>query len=275
MTLRLRISKKALKNNWVNKPAEEVIFSNHVYSHFVVCRRNRTNMEQKMRKTLFTITIFLMTQSLAFASQDELNRELKIQELQDQIRKLTGENEELRHKLATAEKNIPDVNLAPTESKQSEKKPDTSPAKKDNNLNFGSGPMAMEDYDKIQEVLQKGDYTTAEQMLKKYISHYSDSDLIVNAKYWLAETYYQRGRYGEAAPQYADAYTSYSAKKSKASSKVASKGPEILFKMAKSLNHLGKRDEAKATIGQLEIEFKNIPSSLRDEVNNLKKDLGK
>ena len=220
-----------------------------------------------MKKLLFITGLFLTLHATPLLAEPDYE---KIQRLEEEVSRLTGENEVLKHNLELAEKEKVSLALAADKSNKPEVTSTAPKPKKEHDLNAVNSPMAMEDYDKAMEILQKGDYVKAEILFKKFQNNHPNSHLIVNAKYWLGETYFHQKYYGKAATEFGEAYASYS----KADKKSVLKGPEILFKLSKSLHLLGKKDEAKVTLMQFDKEFKIVANNLRNEVDEFKKEIG-
>ena len=64
---------------------------------------------------------------------------------------------------------------------------------------------AQEQYDYAFGLLRAADYANAEVALGTFIKSHPDNSLTSNAHYWLGETYYVRGKYGDAAAAFARA----------------------------------------------------------------------
>jgi tol-pal system protein YbgF len=113
---------------------------------------------------------------------------------------------------------------------------------------------AQEQYDRAFALLRGADYAKAEQALSQFIKSYPNHSLTPNAQYWLAETYYARNRYREAAVAYGEAYQK------------APKGPKAadnLLKLGMSLAALNRRDDACVAFSQIGKEFPDAPATVK------------
>ncbi len=135
-------------------------------------------------------------------------------------------------------------------------------------------------YAKAQEFLTLGEYDPAENALKELIKTYPRDPLVINAKYWLGETYYVQGDYRRASVSFGEAYKSYKAiekstdPKDKEAKKLSfAKAPEALIKLVFSLKGLGKIEAACATLEQLSEEFPNQAQNVKKMVEKAKKEL--
>lgn len=113
---------------------------------------------------------------------------------------------------------------------------------------------AQEQYDRAFALLRGADYAKAEQALSQFIKSHPNHSLTPNAQYWLAETYYARNRYREAAVAYGEAYQK------------APKGPKAsdnLLKLGMSLAALNRRDDACVAFAQIGKEFPDAPATVK------------
>lgn len=110
-----------------------------------------------------------------------------------------------------------------------------------------SGQTAPEDaYEAAINQLKRGQFDTAEADLANFLQRYPDHNLAGNAQYWLGETFYVRGAYRQAAEAFLTGYTTYAS---------SSKAPDSLLKLGMTLAALGQRDQACATLGELNRRF--------------------
>ena len=107
-----------------------------------------------------------------------------------------------------------------------------------------------EQYDFARSLLNQARYDEAESAFRSFVDLHGDAPLAGNAQYWLAETYYVRGRYQEAAMTYLDGYETYPN---------GSKAPDNLLKLGISLARLGQRDEACDAFTRMQEAFPNAP----------------
>ena len=64
-------------------------------------------------------------------------------------------------------------------------------------------------YEYAMNLLKQGDYELAEKAFQEFMTVGNDSRLLSNANFWLAETYYVRENYKDAAKNYLSLYQVY------------------------------------------------------------------
>ncbi len=106
-----------------------------------------------------------------------------------------------------------------------------------------SAPKA---YDFAYSFIKSRDFDRAEVEFDKFIKTYPNHDLVANAKYWYGETFYVRGDYNKSARIFAEGYQNYP-KSSKAASN--------LLKLGMSLVGMNKSDDACIAFKQLKKEY--------------------
>lgn len=108
-------------------------------------------------------------------------------------------------------------------------------------------------YEQAFATLKDGDYVAAEALFTSFLSQYETHRLAENARYWLAETFYVRNQYQDAAREFAKAYRD---------NPEGSKAPDNLLKLGLSLSSLNQRDDACIALGQLIKEYGNAARSI-------------
>ncbi|HYZ41489.1 MAG TPA: tol-pal system protein YbgF [Stellaceae bacterium] len=124
---------------------------------------------------------------------------------------------------------------------------------------------ASEQYNIAFGLLKQANYSAAEDAFKAFIAQHPKDPLASSAQYWLGESYYERGRYTEAASAYAEGYKNYPK---------GSKAPDDLLKLAMSLAHANQKQNACVALAQLDRDFRNPGSAIRDQAAKEKKRLG-
>ena len=109
-------------------------------------------------------------------------------------------------------------------------------------------------YEQAFALLRQGQYETAEKAFSGFLRNDPQNKLAGNAQYWLAETFYVRGLYEDAARGFAKGYQSYPE---------SSKKADNLLKLSLSLAKLGKKQEACITLGQLDNEVPDAPAPIK------------
>ena len=119
-------------------------------------------------------------------------------------------------------------------------------------------------YEKAYGLLKDGQYEQAEQSFLSFMEKYPDSELLGNANYWLAESYYARQKWAEAAGLFADGFTKY---------KSNIKAADSMFKLGLTMKQMDKKKEACTAFKGLSKEFKNLSDHLKKRADQEIKEL--
>ena len=92
-----------------------------------------------------------------------------------------------------------------------------------------------------------------------------DDDLTDNARYWLAESYYVRGQYVQAAEFFMGGYQANA---------LAEKAPDMLLKLGMSLSKLDKKKDACASFSKLLGDFPKASGRILKKVALESKNIG-
>ncbi|MDA0368670.1 MAG: tol-pal system protein YbgF [Proteobacteria bacterium] len=109
------------------------------------------------------------------------------------------------------------------------------------------------------------EYDTAEQAFKAFLANNAAHPLAANAQYWLGESYYVRKNYAEAAAAFIEGYTRYPE---------GSKAPDNLLKLGMSLAALDNKDDACASLKELDTRFPAADPRLLQQSTQQKEKLG-
>lgn len=142
---------------------------------------------------------------------------------------------------------------------------DDSGSASSNTLGSGNTDPANRLYDSAFSDIRESKYEAAEGKLSRFMSMYPSHALAPNAQYWLAETYYVRGEYAQAARMFAQGYQDYP------------KGPKAgdsLLKLGLSLAQLGKKEDACLSYQQLKKEFGGVKNTVTSRADQEIKRLG-
>ena len=120
------------------------------------------------------------------------------------------------------------------------------------------GDTPEDQYDYAFGLLRQANYVEAESALKGFIERYPEHPLAGNAQYWLGETYYVRGDYTSAAVAFAEGYQKYPK---------GSKAADNLLKLGMSLAEIGQKEDACRAFLELERQFPDAPTNLRDRAS--------
>ncbi|WP_336485259.1 tol-pal system protein YbgF [Methylobacterium nigriterrae] len=116
---------------------------------------------------------------------------------------------------------------------------------------------ARSDYEAAYALVQQRQYEQAEMSLRQFIQSHPRDGHVPAATYWLGESYLQRNRNREAAEQFLKVSTDYAR---------SPQAPEAMLKLGASLNALGAREQACATLAELERKFPSATPSVRQGV---------
>ncbi|AWN38289.1 tol-pal system protein YbgF [Methylobacterium radiodurans] len=116
---------------------------------------------------------------------------------------------------------------------------------------------ARSDYETALVNIQARRYEQAEMDLRQFIQSHPRDTNVPAATYWLGESYLQRNRNREAAEQFLKVSTDYAR---------SPQAPEAMLKLGVSLNALGAREQACATLAELERKFPSAGPGVRQGV---------
>ena len=114
-----------------------------------------------------------------------------------------------------------------------------------------------DEYDLSYGYILTGDYDLAEQSFRAWLQNFSNHELALDARFWLAESLYQQSKNREAANGFLAVYKG---------APEGRKAPDALMKLGVSLAALGERDAACATFSEMKNKFPDTSSILSDRV---------
>lgn len=187
-------------------------------------------------------------------------QEQVINELTERVEQLTHEVQQTSNQLKKINADIDVRFKLLEENKSSENKNELQ----DKKTTDKSITTPQEQYEAAYQLLREGKHVKAETAFLAFIKDNPKHDLAGNANYWLGETYYARGQYEQAAPIFAEGFTTY---------KNNSKAPDNLLKLGLTMHKLGKKEEACTAFSTLADEFpkanQNIKNRAKDEAKKL------
>lgn len=133
------------------------------------------------------------------------------------------------------------------------------------NVVKGDDSTAQAQYDEAFNALRQAKYDDAEKAFTVFLKNHPKHHLTENAKYWLAETFYVRGKFQEAAVSFAEAYQEFPK---------GAKAPDNLLKLSMSLGSMGKKADACTTLGELSKKFPSATAVTKNRAEQQKKTLG-
>ncbi len=113
------------------------------------------------------------------------------------------------------------------------------------------------DYDAAVELFRARQYEQAEMGLRQFIQSHPRDNRVAGATYWLGESYLARGRNREAAEQFLKVSTDYAR---------SAQAPDAMLKLGVTLAALGAREQACATLAELDRKFPNAGTGVRQGV---------
>lgn len=181
------------------------------------------------------------------ASNDPVQKtdDERISACESNVQNLTGRVEVLEHLLKELR----------SKSLSSENTPQTISAIPGEHLQTpiaASGSDEKREYDLALGALKESRFEDAEKLFASFMQKHTNSELMGNAYFWYAETFYRRSEFDKAAVHYLKGYKQYP-KSPKAS--------DNLLKLALSLGELKKYKDACAMLNKLDSEYKNRPVS--------------
>tara|TARA_R110000868_G_scaffold8744_1_gene44707 strand:+ start:136 stop:1128 length:993 start_codon:yes stop_codon:yes gene_type:complete len=192
--------------------------------------------------------------------------QVRLSELEDQIRSMMGRIEELGHKIDVVNQDLQTYkeandlrfqNSGGASAAAGADAPAASPAaakaaaaparvaEAAPTVTLPNGTPQVQ-YDFAIDLLKRGDFPKARDGFKQFLQAHPKDPLAGNAQYWLGETYYVQGQYKDAADSFLKGYTTYSK---------STKAPDSLLKLGMTLVALKQKDAACATFGQLKEQF--------------------
>jgi tol-pal system protein YbgF len=123
-------------------------------------------------------------------------------------------------------------------------------------------PDAGADYESAVELVRSRQYEQAEMSLRQFLQSHPRDTRVAGATYWLGESYLARGRTREAAEQFLKVSTDYAR---------SPQAPDAMLKLSVTLNALGAKEQACATLAELERKFPNAGTGVRQGVTREQK----
>lgn len=114
-------------------------------------------------------------------------------------------------------------------------------------------------YDQAFAYLREPNYVEAEKGFQAFLSLYPEDKLSPNAQYWLAETYYARGKFTEAIAAFADGYKKHPQH---------AKAMDNLMKLGLSFAAINRKDEACMSFAQFEKKYPKAPVSVLKRIRS-------
>ena len=187
---------------------------------------------------------------LAPNEPEQKPEEDRISACENNVQNLTGRIEVLEHAIKELQ-NKPATIIAPAQ--------EISP--------LGIAPQSTgssdekKEYDLALSALKESKFEESEKLFASFMQKYTNSELMGNAYFWYAETFYRRGEFDKAAVHYLKGYKQYPK---------SPKAADNLLKLALSLGELKKNKDACAMLNKLDAEYKHRPASSVKRANDAK-----
>ena len=188
---------------------------------------------------------------------------IRISELETQIRQMTGQLEEANFKVTNLTRKLETLEKD-NEFRFKELESGTRPIASLPSTGAGStlpaataapvASTAKQKYDQAYSLVSNANYVEAEIGFLEFLEQYPQDELSGNAQYWLGQTYYARGNYADATRTFLEGMSKYPE---------SSKAPAYLLKVGMSLNLLGEKTEACEVFRELGARFPNSTESTR------------
>lgn len=211
--------------------------------------------------------------------------EIRLSQIEDQQRTLTGQLEKINFTLQKLEDRLTRVQADTEQRFQQQQSPvENQPASLappyggGNTLGTTSAGSAIPGagsargnnpaealYEAAFAHLRDAKYEEAEEGFKRFLSQYQGHPLSANAQYWLGEAYYVRGDFTQSAKSFAEGYQNFPQ---------SAKAEDSLLKLSLSLSKLGRKDDACLSLRQLQKQFPDTPSPIRRRAEQEIKQLG-
>lgn len=214
-------------------------------------------------------------------AKQNAQQELRLQQIEQEMRTLTGHIEKQQYTIDQLRAQIQKMQEA--EAIEQAKK-DTAPQKVDAKkmspvalvqppevsgmktvkpATTSTGDATLQ-YETSFAYLKQQDYQKAQEGFEDFLASHGDHVLAANAKYWMGETFYVRGDYKQAARVFAEGFQQYPD---------SAKTPDMLLKLGLSLSGMNNRGDACVALKQLPIKFPSAPSQIiqraQDEFSRL------
>jgi len=182
----------------------------------------------------------------------------RLSDCEEKIQNLVGRVEILEHSLKelqskSVNRDNLDVNPAPLVSERQSSGSDVA-------LQSSSSEEKRE-YDLALSALKESRFVDAETLFADFMQKHTHSELMGNAYFWYAESFYRRNEFDKAAVHYLKGYKQYPK---------SPKAADNLLKLALSLGELKKDKDACAMLNKLDAEYKNRPASSVKRANDAK-----
>lgn len=222
-------------------------------------------------------------QNVYNSTPDAARTELRLQQMEIQLRELTGRVEKQIYEINGLKQQIKILEMAKPEPATSPAQPPQPQAFENNTqtspLDLAVKPPAIGGmktavpgggstdataiYEQAFANLKSKNYDAARAGFNGFLADHGDHVLAANARYWLGETYYVEGEYKRAAKIFAEGFKAFPE---------SAKSPDILLKLGMSLAGMENTKDACVALSQVEVKF---PTGHDNIVNLSKREMEK
>jgi tol-pal system protein YbgF len=125
-----------------------------------------------------------------------------------------------------------------------------------------AGNDVRSEYEAAYAHVSQKQWDQAEVALRRFLAAHARDRLAADATYWLGESYLQRNKPRDAAEQFLKVSTEHTR---------SAKAPDALLKLGVSLSALGAKDQACATLAEVERKYPQASTSLKQAVDREQK----
>jgi len=240
-----------------------------------------------MKKLFLAISVlFIATAAQALEQNDPsiaiATLTAKVNNLEEENRRLVGKVDELQHSIELARKDIAAVQAEPKIVVTSPTEPIVlgQPGSRTNTadgstiskpspyvtkVNSASETGLNDEFDEIFKSVVAEDYKTARPGLKGFVEKHPGTSQAGEAYFWLGEIAWSERDFNTAAINYLKGYKE---------APTGEKASENILKMALTLKELGKKDEACKYLSRFNSEFPDAHSDLKNKAGTAKIDMG-
>ena len=239
----------------------------------------------------------LSGQARAQTSEQEYraNLQIRLMEMENQMRRMTGQYEEAVHRLAQLTRRLelaledvefrlqsleqgnvgassapasgaPAAVLPSAQAPAPEAAPpvvETAAVPEDDPDQFLVGETPEAQFQEAFKFVRKEQLLEAESAFRAFIAKYPDHELTANARYWLGKSYFERSDFNRAARTLLETYEKHAE---------STKGPDILLYLALSLNALGQKADACVALADLSSQYPNASPVIQDRAAKGRRD---
>lgn len=239
----------------------------------------------KLSLSLLTIILATISVAASAAKNTKENEnqakhsalEVRITALEEEVRRLNGKLEEADFTIQSfakkLDKIIADIDFRITSIEKETKQGGMVKFYKNNDSAINQSTTSPtvktteqleKEYNNAFATLRENNYAQAETKFKQFIDTNGSNPFLGNAYYWLAETFYVRNKFEDAAVYFLKGYQEEENNNKKYDS---------LLKLGMSLARLEKKEEACTTFDKLKNESSQLSNTIKDKLESEKKQL--